>query len=133
MRYAYIFHLFLLALTAFCNIGRWIIVGLLGNLLQAQVLASYKPYVNATTLIPELKQVKNMAAKALGYFNSTRHILLYYEDVVKNRAVSPILPKGFFGSTFVFETQHSNSLCLFLTEFIRSSRLSKGPKNEFNK
>ncbi|XP_019105595.1 uncharacterized protein LOC104894950 isoform X2 [Beta vulgaris subsp. vulgaris] len=53
---------------------------------EAQVLASYKPYVNATTLIPELKQVKNMAAKALGYFNSTRHILLYYEDVVKNRA-----------------------------------------------
>ncbi|KMT05195.1 hypothetical protein BVRB_7g173410 isoform B [Beta vulgaris subsp. vulgaris] len=53
---------------------------------EAQVLASYKPYVNATTLIPELKQVKNMAAKALGYFNSTRHILLYYEDVVKNRS-----------------------------------------------
>lgn len=52
---------------------------------EAAILASYKPHVNATTLIPELKQVQNMAAKALGYFNSTRHILLYYEDVVNNR------------------------------------------------
>ncbi|XP_021731727.1 uncharacterized protein LOC110698579 [Chenopodium quinoa] len=52
---------------------------------EAEILASYKPYVNATTLIPELKNVQQMAAKALEYFNSTRHTLLYYEDVVINR------------------------------------------------
>uniref|UniRef100_A0A803LNU7 Sulfotransferase n=1 Tax=Chenopodium quinoa TaxID=63459 RepID=A0A803LNU7_CHEQI len=52
---------------------------------EAEILASYKPYVNATTLIPELKKVQQMAAKALEYFNSTRHTLLYYEDVVNNR------------------------------------------------
>ncbi|KAL2925081.1 Nodulation protein H [Bienertia sinuspersici] len=52
---------------------------------EAGILASYKPHVNATTLIPELKRVQKMAAKALGYFNSTRHMLLYYEDVVNNR------------------------------------------------
>ncbi|KAE9447204.1 hypothetical protein C3L33_20902, partial [Rhododendron williamsianum] len=26
-----------------------------------------------------------MTAKALQYFNSTRHIILYYEDIIKNR------------------------------------------------
>ncbi|XP_074274531.1 uncharacterized protein LOC141598695 isoform X2 [Silene latifolia] len=52
---------------------------------EAEILASYKPVVNATTLIPELKQVQKNMVKALGYFNSTRHIMLYYEDVLKNR------------------------------------------------
>ncbi|KAH9609183.1 hypothetical protein KSS87_002409 [Heliosperma pusillum] len=52
---------------------------------EAEILASYKPFVNATTLIPELKQVQKNMLKALGYFNSTRHIMLYYEDVLKNR------------------------------------------------
>lgn len=51
---------------------------------EAEILASYKPHVNATTLIQNLRQVEEMTAKALGYFKSTRHIILYYEDVVKN-------------------------------------------------
>lgn len=39
-------------------------------------------------LIPDLKQVEETTAKALDYFKSTRHIILYYEDIVKNRTVS---------------------------------------------
>lgn len=86
--YLSIFLCFYLHKTTFSNFCRWIIIGIHGNMLQAEILASYKPHVNATTLIPELKKVQQMAVKALGYFNSTRHILLYYEDVVNNRTVS---------------------------------------------
>ncbi|PPD69660.1 hypothetical protein GOBAR_DD33461 [Gossypium barbadense] len=51
---------------------------------EAAILASYKPVVNATTLIPSLRQVEETTKKGLEYFKSTRHIILYYEDVVKN-------------------------------------------------
>uniref|UniRef100_A0A1J3K0F6 Nodulation protein H n=1 Tax=Noccaea caerulescens TaxID=107243 RepID=A0A1J3K0F6_NOCCA len=52
---------------------------------EAEILARYKPLINTTLLIAELKQVQEMTTKALSYFNTTRHIFLYYEDVVKNR------------------------------------------------
>ncbi|CAN8272281.1 unnamed protein product [Cochlearia groenlandica] len=52
---------------------------------EAEILARYKPLVNTTLLIDELKKVQDMTSKALSYFNTTRHIFLYYEDVVKNR------------------------------------------------
>lgn len=35
----------------------------------------------------DLKQVQETTTKALEYFKSTRHIVLYYEDIVKNRTV----------------------------------------------
>ncbi|KAF4391585.1 hypothetical protein G4B88_030736 [Cannabis sativa] len=53
--------------------------------LEADILAKYKPTVNATLLIPNLKQVEETTTKALEYFKSTRHMVVYYEDVVKNR------------------------------------------------
>lgn len=52
---------------------------------EAQILAKYKPNVNATSLIRNLKKNEETMAKALEYFKSTHHIVLYYEDVVKNR------------------------------------------------
>ncbi|XP_010530883.1 PREDICTED: uncharacterized protein LOC104807356 [Tarenaya hassleriana] len=52
---------------------------------EAEILARYKPRINTTLLIPDLKQVQEMTSKALAYFNTTRHIVVYYEDVVKNR------------------------------------------------
>ena len=55
--------------------------------LQAQILAKYKPTINITQLIPELKRAEQKTAKAIEYFNTTRHIVLYYEDLVKNRTV----------------------------------------------
>ncbi|XP_057527431.1 uncharacterized protein LOC130806393 isoform X2 [Amaranthus tricolor] len=54
---------------------------------EAEILASYKPHVNVTTLIREIKLVQNMVAKASEYFNSTRHMTLYYEDVVNNHTL----------------------------------------------
>ncbi|KAG5245671.1 nodulation family protein [Salix suchowensis] len=55
---------------------------------EAKTLARYKPMINSTLLISDLKEVEITATKALEYFNSTRHIVLYYEDLIKNPAVS---------------------------------------------
>lgn len=57
------------------------------NLFQAEVLAKYKPVVNMTLLIPNLRHAERKAAKALECFKSIRHIVLYYEDIVQNRTV----------------------------------------------
>ncbi|OMO79020.1 Armadillo-type [Corchorus capsularis] len=51
---------------------------------EAQILAKFKPTIITRQLIPELKQAEESIAKAVEYFNSTRHIVLYYEDLVKN-------------------------------------------------
>ncbi|CAL9767146.1 unnamed protein product [Musa acuminata subsp. burmannicoides] len=51
---------------------------------EADVLARYKPMINTTLLIPELKLTDKWGADALEHFKSTRHILLYYEDLVHN-------------------------------------------------
>ncbi|GMH14773.1 hypothetical protein Nepgr_016614 [Nepenthes gracilis] len=51
---------------------------------EADTLSKYKPFINATTLISELQKMELMTAKALKYFNSTRHIVLHYEDLVSN-------------------------------------------------
>ncbi|KAL2537523.1 P-loop containing nucleoside triphosphate hydrolase superfamily protein [Forsythia ovata] len=52
---------------------------------EAEILARYKPAINTTLLIPNLRQVEEMVTKSLEYFKSTRHIILYYEDIIKNR------------------------------------------------
>ncbi|RZC48409.1 hypothetical protein C5167_016835 [Papaver somniferum] len=52
---------------------------------QAEILAQYKPTINATLLINNLKVVEDTTAKALEYFNSTRHIIVYYEDLISNK------------------------------------------------
>ncbi|GAB4848958.1 hypothetical protein Ancab_003772 [Ancistrocladus abbreviatus] len=51
---------------------------------EADTLSKYKPFINSTSLISELQQMELTATKVLEYFNSTRHIILYYEDLVKN-------------------------------------------------
>ncbi|KAI9128307.1 hypothetical protein K1719_001300 [Acacia pycnantha] len=51
---------------------------------EAEILARYKPTINTTLLILNLNQVNGTAATALEYFKSTRHIVMYYEDIVKN-------------------------------------------------
>ncbi|GAA0171622.1 hypothetical protein LIER_41193 [Lithospermum erythrorhizon] len=52
---------------------------------EAAILSRYKPTINTTTLISDLKLVDDMVKKALEFFKGTRHIILYYEDVVKNQ------------------------------------------------
>lgn len=64
----------------------WILVGDF-LYIQADTLSKYKPMINCTKLITDLKEMELTAAKAIEYFNSTRHMVLYYEDIVRNRTV----------------------------------------------
>ncbi|KAG8055159.1 hypothetical protein GUJ93_ZPchr0001g32710 [Zizania palustris] len=52
---------------------------------EANVLAQYKPTIDTKLLIAELKRSDKLAADALVNFKKTRHIILYYEDVVRNK------------------------------------------------
>ncbi|GJN16271.1 hypothetical protein PR202_gb03318 [Eleusine coracana subsp. coracana] len=59
-------------------------VGLKWMLNQADVLARYKPTIDKKLLISELKRSDKLAADSLTNFKNIRHIVLYYEDVVRN-------------------------------------------------
>ncbi|MED6192778.1 hypothetical protein PIB30_013413 [Stylosanthes scabra] len=52
---------------------------------EANILAKYKPTVNVTLMISELKLTEETTEKALVYFKNIRHIVLYYEDLLSNR------------------------------------------------
>ncbi|XP_068643101.1 uncharacterized protein [Aristolochia californica] len=52
---------------------------------EAEVLAKYRPKINTTVLLEDLKNLEEWTANALDYFKSTRHIILYYEDLVNNQ------------------------------------------------
>ncbi|KAL2346385.1 hypothetical protein Fmac_000385 [Flemingia macrophylla] len=54
---------------------------------EAEILANYKPRINVTLLIPELNLTKETTTKAITYFKNTRHIVLYYEDLINNRTI----------------------------------------------
>ncbi|XP_042403599.1 uncharacterized protein LOC121993001 [Zingiber officinale] len=51
---------------------------------EADVLAKYKPAINATEMISSLRYSTECVKNALGYFNGTRHMVLYYEDLISN-------------------------------------------------
>ncbi|XP_019420521.1 PREDICTED: uncharacterized protein LOC109330702 isoform X2 [Lupinus angustifolius] len=51
---------------------------------EADILSKYKPSIDSTLLLDDLKDMEMRAAKVLEYFNSTRHMILYYEDLVRN-------------------------------------------------
>ncbi|XP_073018782.1 uncharacterized protein [Primulina eburnea] len=52
---------------------------------EAETLSAYKPAINSTSLVIDLKLMEKMVLEALDYFSNTRHIVLYYEDLIKNR------------------------------------------------
>ncbi|WVZ10507.1 hypothetical protein V8G54_015037 [Vigna mungo] len=51
---------------------------------EADILSKYKPIINSTSLLDDLKDMEIRSAKALEYFNRTRHMILYYEDLMRN-------------------------------------------------
>ncbi|KAF5463816.1 hypothetical protein F2P56_013947 [Juglans regia] len=53
---------------------------------EANILSKYKPFINSTSLITDLKDMEVTRAKVLEYFNNTRHIILYYEDLIMNHS-----------------------------------------------
>ncbi|KAL2552057.1 P-loop containing nucleoside triphosphate hydrolase superfamily protein [Forsythia ovata] len=55
------------------------------SLEEADTLSRYKPVIDLSSLVTDLKQMDKTVLDALEYFSSTRHTILYYEDLVKNR------------------------------------------------
>ncbi|CAJ1929701.1 unnamed protein product [Sphenostylis stenocarpa] len=51
---------------------------------EADILSKYRPIINSTSLLDDLKDMEMTSAKALEYFNSTRHMIVYYEDLMRN-------------------------------------------------
>ncbi|XP_074308764.1 uncharacterized protein LOC141643481 [Silene latifolia] len=51
---------------------------------EAETLSSYKPIINTTSLLPTLKEAELTITQSLAYYNTTRHIVFFYEDLVKN-------------------------------------------------
>ncbi|CAN1814660.1 hypothetical protein LINPERHAP1_LOCUS27192 [Linum perenne] len=51
---------------------------------QAETLSKYKPTVNSTLLIADLRKAEVMVSTALKNYNTTRNIVVYYEDLVKD-------------------------------------------------
>ncbi|CAH1437488.1 unnamed protein product [Lactuca virosa] len=51
---------------------------------EALLLSRFKPTINVTSLKSDLGKMESIAMKALEYFNCTRHIIVYYEDLIKN-------------------------------------------------
>lgn len=62
------------------------------NNIQANILAMYKPRINTSELISNLKNAEKFASNALEHFNNIRHIVLYYEDLLQNGTVSSACP-----------------------------------------
>jgi hypothetical protein len=56
--------------------------------LQADKLAHFKPRLNTETLLPHLRHVQQTVDTAMNLLNGTRHIVVYYEDVVSDPKVS---------------------------------------------
>ncbi|XP_057491777.1 uncharacterized protein LOC130777421 [Actinidia eriantha] len=52
---------------------------------EAEILSKYKPTINSASLMNDLKEMEVTAAKSLEHFRTTRHIILYYEDLISNR------------------------------------------------
>ena len=56
--------------------------------IQARKLAEFRPNLNTNHLLANLQRVQETVEEALQVFNSTRLMLVYYEDVLQNRTVS---------------------------------------------
>ncbi|KAL6657078.1 hypothetical protein ACP70R_004858 [Stipagrostis hirtigluma subsp. patula] len=51
---------------------------------EAEILAKFKPELDISTLITNIRNVEKSIRDCLRYFNSTRHMVLYYEDIISN-------------------------------------------------
>jgi len=81
---------------------------------QAEVLAKFKPWINTTLLMVDLKQTEETATKAIEYFSNTHHIVLYYEDLLKNRTV---ITTRYLIYYFIHQDIFSDDLHVYNIEF----------------
>ncbi|XP_051123657.1 uncharacterized protein LOC127246376 [Andrographis paniculata] len=100
------------------------------TLREAQVLASYKPALNTTMLLSDLRSAEGTVAKALERFKTVRHIVVYYEDIVSNRTklvdVLEFLKLPAQNLTSLQVKIHSGSLSELISNFDTVEKTLKG-------
>jgi hypothetical protein len=69
---------------------------------QAEKLAGFKPTMDTRTLVAELQEEQRTQETAIEMLAGTRHVVVYYEDVVSDPGVSPRLVD--FVSSFRMQT-----------------------------
>lgn len=74
-------------LANFCTTPGQNLICIFYLVMQASILARYKPRLNTTSLIRSLKQVDDYTRDALENLKSINHITIYYEDLIRNRTV----------------------------------------------
>ncbi|KVI06661.1 hypothetical protein Ccrd_014986, partial [Cynara cardunculus var. scolymus] len=75
------------------------------SFMEAKILAAYKPNINATQILPTLME----KTVAFQYFNNTRHMIIYYEDIITNHTVKTVeSPDQFKIHTTLFLKQIEN-------------------------
>ncbi|BAH92162.1 Os03g0363950 [Oryza sativa Japonica Group] len=52
---------------------------------EADILARFKPKLDVPTLIPNIRSAEQSITTCLDHFSSTRHMILYYEDVIRDQ------------------------------------------------
>lgn len=52
---------------------------------EAEILARFKPKMDVSTLIPSIRNAEHSMRTCLGHFSKTRHMILYYEDVISDK------------------------------------------------
>ncbi|XP_062213418.1 uncharacterized protein LOC133914314 [Phragmites australis] len=52
---------------------------------EAEILARFKPKMDLSILIPSIRNAEQSMRTCLGRFSSTRHMVLYYEDVIRDK------------------------------------------------
>ncbi|PNT74654.1 hypothetical protein BRADI_1g19695v3 [Brachypodium distachyon] len=52
---------------------------------EAEILAKFKPELDVSTLILDIRDIEKYIRDCLDRFNTTRHMILYYEDIISNR------------------------------------------------
>lgn len=51
---------------------------------EAEILAKFKPHLDTSTLITNIRNIEKAIRDCLDHFKSTRHMILYYEDIISN-------------------------------------------------
>lgn len=57
------------------------------HFVQAEILAKFKPHLDTSTLITNIRNIEKAIRDCLDHFKSTRHMILYYEDIISNSNV----------------------------------------------
>jgi hypothetical protein len=56
--------------------------------LQAEILARFRPELDVSSLIPSIREAEQSMEACLRQFRATRHMILYYEDLIRDDNVT---------------------------------------------